>query len=102
MNKNIRTDDPAYQYRSHMMAACPAPGEPYKFMTVTLEPGANIKPHKHKHHAVLYYPELAEPVIITPQPGTMLYLPPGTVHHVPRVQRRRVSIAMLFSPRESE
>ena len=102
MNKNIKPGDPEQVYRSRMMAACPVQGEPYKFMIVNLDPGGVIKAHKHKHHAVLYYPEVAEPVIITPQPGTMLYLPPGTIHQVPRVSRQRISIAMLFSPRSSE
>ena len=97
-NHNIRKDEPEFQYAGMMRAACPLDGiDWYKFMTVRMLAGANIKAHKHQHHAVLYYPELAEPVIITPQPGTMLYLPPGTVHEVPPVKRERVSIAMLMA-----
>ncbi len=65
-------------------------------MTVRLQPGERIGPHKHVYHTMLYYPEPAEPVVITPQPGTLLYLPPGTQHEVPAVKRERVSIAMLI------
>jgi len=97
LNRNIRKDDPEQIYRTRMMAACPSQGEVFKFMTVRLLAGENIKSHKHAHHLVMYYPELAEPILITPQPGTMLYLPPGTLHEVPPVKRERVSIAMLFN-----
>ena len=80
-----------------MMAACPAQGEPVKFMTVKLEPGERIDAHQHKRHAVLFYPESTNAhIIIKPKAGTMLYLPPGTVHTVPRVERHRLSIAMLI------
>ena len=102
MNRNIKPGDPEEQYRPRMMAACPSQGEIHKFMIVELAPGGVIKPHKHAHHLVMYYPEEAEPIHITPQPGTMLYLPPGTIHQVPRVQKRRISIAMLFDKERSE
>jgi len=98
LNRNITLfDDPLYQHWERMRAACPVHGEGwYKFMEVTLKAGENIKAHKHKHHLVMYYPEEAEPIIITPEPGTMLYLPPGTLHEVRPTQRPRLSIAMLI------
>lgn len=97
MNRNIRYGDPGFRYAGMMRAACPTSGiDWYKFMAVTLKPGENIKSHKHKHHLVMYYPEQAEQIIVTPQPGTMLYLPPGTLHEVPPVKRERLSIAMLM------
>jgi len=97
MTKNtiIRDTDPEWFYRDHMRAACAGSGEIYKFMTVRMQPTNRISAHKHVYHTVLYYPELAEPVMVTPQPGTMLYLPPGTTHEVPPVKRERISIAML-------
>jgi len=97
LNRNIRPEDPEYQYANMMRRACPLPGvDLYKFMVVRLKPGEPIKSHKHQHHLVMYYPEPAEPIIVTPQPGTVLYLPPGTLHEVPPVKRERVSIAMLI------
>lgn len=97
MNRNIRKDDPEFRYAGMMRAACPLDGiDWFKFMTVRLLAGEIIKAHKHNHHLVLYYPEPAEPLLITPQPGTMLYLPPGTTHEVPPIQRERLSIAMLI------
>ncbi len=97
MNKNILDHEPEMRYSTMMRDACPVPGEDwYKFMTVRLLPKARIGPHAHVYHTVLYYPEIAEPVYITPQPGTMLYLPPGTIHQVPAVQRERLSVAMLI------
>ena len=102
MNRNIKPDDPEFVFAYIMRSACPTTGTDWhKFMAVELEPGGVIKPHKHAHHTVLYYPEEAEPVIVTPQPGTLLYLPPGTLHQVPRVQRRRVSYAMLMDKEKS-
>lgn len=97
MNRNIRKDDPEFYYSGLMRAACPLDGSGwYKFMTVRLQPGARISSHKHAYHTVLYYPEKAEPVTVTPQPGTILYLPPDTLHEVPVVKRERLSIAMLI------
>ncbi len=96
MNRIIREGEPEYEYRSRMMAACPSQGEIVKFMTVRLEKGARISKHAHVYHTVLYYPELAEPVTVTPQPGTMLYLPPGTQHEVPIIKKPRLSIALLI------
>ena len=96
LNKNIRKEDPEYQYFERMLSAAWPYAEVFKFMSVRMKPGENIKAHKHAHPAVLFYPEIAEPVIITPQPGTMLFLPIGTVHEVPPVKRHRKSIAMLM------
>lgn len=80
-----------------MMAACPAQGEVVKFMTVKLEPGERIDSHQHKRHTVLFYPESTNAhIIIKPKAGTMIYLPPGTGHAVPQVERHRLSIAMLI------
>ncbi len=97
MNRNIRPGDPEFVFAERMRAACPTSGQDwYKFMVVNLEPGKNIKQHKHKHHLVMYYPKPADPIIIHPMAGTMLYLPPGTLHEVPPVSRGRISIAMLM------
>ena len=95
-NKIIKPDDPEYEYYDQMLAAGWPYGEVYKFMTVRLKKGERISAHKHAYPAVLYYPEPAEPIIVTPQPGTMLFMPIGTVHEVPVVKRERLSIAMLL------
>ena len=79
--------------------AFPFPGSDYdKFMTVTLEPGECVPIHHHQRHTILYYPGYAEPVIITPRMGTIIYLPPLTDHEVPAVTQQRHSVAMLVSP----
>lgn len=96
INRIIRADESEYQYYDQMLAAGWPYSEVYKFMTVRMKPGDNIKAHKHAYPAVLYYPELADPIIVTPQPGTMLFMPIGTVHEVPVVKRERLSIAMLL------
>ena len=97
MNRNLRPGDEYYSFRYMLRRACPLEGSDwYKFMSVSLEPGARISQHKHAYATVLYYPELAEPVTVTPQPGTMLYLPKDTLHEVPVVKRKRLSIAMLI------
>lgn len=96
VNKLIKPDDPEYEYYDQILDAGWRYSEVYKFMTVRMKPGDNIKAHKHAYPAVLFYPELADPVIITPQPGTMLFMPIGTVHEVPVVKRERLSIAMLL------
>lgn len=99
VNKNL---DPA-EYRpvvGWMLDALPHGHTPdiYKFMEVSMKRGDNIKAHKHAHHAVLYYPDESDCIIITPQPGTMIYMPPGTLHEVPVVKKARRSIALLVSP----
>ena len=96
MNKLIRPNDPENEYYERMLSAGWPYEKVYKFMTVNLKPGERISKHKHAYPAVLFYPELAEPVTITPQPGTMLFLPIGTMHEVPVVKRERLSIAMLL------
>ncbi len=98
MNKNIKPDDIVMGAVGEMMRDhCYVPGRDwYKFMEVTLKKGERIGPHKHVYHTVLYYPEAACPVIVTPEPGTILYLPPGTQHEVPAVKKPRISIAMLI------
>lgn len=86
-----------------MRSACPVDGRIWdKFMTVLVKPGAEIAEHKHKRHAILFYPEACEPVIIGedtvwPTHGTIIYIPPNTDHTVPRVLRQRLSVAMLVS-----
>ena len=86
-----------------MRRACPVPGEEWdKLLTVWLNPGEEVKEHAHKRHAVLYYPEDCDPIyidaeLVKPTAGTVLYLPPGTLHTVPPVTRRRLSVAMLVS-----
>ena len=93
MNKNLTPD----AYSAKMRAACPVPGDDwFKYMLVVLEPGANIKQHKHRQHLVMYYDKPADPIIIHPQAGTMLYLPIGTLHEVPPVTSQRFSRAMLI------
>lgn len=98
LNKNILATDPEWGYVEHVRDACPLEGHNhYKFMTVRMLAGDRISKHKHAYHTVLYYPEHAGPVIVTPTPGTLLYLPPGTLHEVPVTKRERLSIAMLIS-----
>jgi hypothetical protein len=92
-NKNLPPDE----IGRLMRAACPVPGDAWwKYMSVEVDPGGYIKSHKHRQHLVMYYPDEAEPIIVTPQPGTMLYLPVGTYHEVPPVKRLRFSRAMLI------
>ena len=76
--------------------ACPKLGGDWSsYLAVMLPPGQNIKAHKHIQHTVLYYPSAAAPISITPEPGTILYLPPGTVHSVDPSDLPRLSVAML-------
>lgn len=69
-----------------MYKACPVAGEVTKFLSVLLRPGQEIKPHSHKRHAMIWYPD-----------GRIKYIAPGTVHDVPRVTVERLSVAMLVS-----
>lgn len=79
-----------------MRAGVPKNGDDWdKFIAVLLQPGENVKPHKHVYHTVLYYPESCDPVVFTPTSGAMVYLPPGTEHEVPPVENARISVAML-------
>ena len=96
MNRNIKPGDPENEYAEAMLNACPVGEHWFQFMAVEMQPGENIKAHAHRQHLVLYYPEAAGPVIVTPEPGTMLYLPIGTRHEVPPVKSARLSIAMLI------
>ena len=97
MNKLIKPDGYGWALRDEIRAACPMPGNDWsKFMSVEMKRGEIIESHKHAEHLVLYYPEEAGAVIVVPQPGTTLYLPPGTLHSVPEVPRKRMSIAMLI------
>ncbi len=74
----------------------PIPGDEWdKYIAVLLSPGEKITTHAHKRHTMLYYPEDCDPVLITPKAGTMVYLPCDTFHEVPKVQRARLSMAML-------
>lgn len=74
----------------------PFPGTDFdKLLEVNMEAGDKIPEHAHKRHAVLYYPERAEAVIIKPEAGTLLYLAPGTLHEVPTTRNARRSIAMI-------
>jgi uncharacterized RmlC-like cupin family protein len=97
VNKLIKPGDPEDHFRERMIAACPVGAEVYKFMTVAMNAGDCIKAHRHAHHLVMYYPVDAGPIIVTPTAGTMLYLPPGTLHEVPVVKKDRLSVAMLFN-----
>jgi hypothetical protein len=86
-----------------MRCACPVLGCDWdKFMTVLLQPGESISSHQHKRHTILYYPEDCEPVVVNgeviePKAGQIMYMEPGVVHHVPKVTRTRLSVAMQVS-----
>lgn len=67
-----------------------------KYIEVTMKPGENIKRHKHRYHAVLYYPDDAEAVVVEPKKGTIIYMPPETYHEVPPVKAARRSLAMII------
>lgn len=98
MNRLIKPGELYDSYRETMRAACPVPPEGIiaKFMMVNIAAGEGVAVHAHKRHAVLFYPEAAEKMVITPEPGTMIYLPPGTSHYVPKVKAARFSLAMLI------
>lgn len=97
MNRLINPSDLYYSYAAQMRDACPLDGIAFdKMMMVNLDSGEAVGVHAHKRHAVLFYPEAAEKVCITPEPGTMIYLPPGTSHYVPKVKAPRFSLAMLI------
>ena len=72
-----------------------------KYLTVFLKPGQHIAAHSHKRHAVLWYPEATEILVkgieLSVLAGEMIYLPPHTLHEVPRVTVERLSVAMLVS-----
>ncbi len=79
-----------------MRSVVPVPGDDYqKLLLVQLEPGQRIGEHAHKEHTVLYYPEDAAALRVTSVAGMVIYLPPGTPHSVPTVERARRSVAML-------
>jgi hypothetical protein len=86
-----------------MRCACPVLGCGWdKFMTVLLQPGEGVPSHQHKRHAILFYPEDCDPVVVNgeviePKAGQIMYMKPGVVHHVPPVTRTRLSVAMLVS-----
>lgn len=79
-----------------MRGVVPCPGgNCKKMLLVQLGPGERIGRHRHKEHTVLYYPSDAAEIVIKPAAGMMIYLPPGTVHQVPKVDKDRLSVAML-------
>ena len=81
-----------------MRAFCPLPTDDYiKYMTVKVLPGKEVAEHKHGEHTVIFYPATCDPLIVTPQAGMMLYLPPDTPHKVPIVTHERLSVAMLVT-----
>ena len=93
VNKVVH-DDP--ELSALMRHACPVKGDSWdKFIRVELDPGDHIAPHEHREHTVLYYPMSADPIIVTPGAGSLVYLSPGTTHEVPDVSRPRVSFALL-------
>lgn len=92
-NKTVH-DDP--ELAALMRNACPITGDSWsKFMRVELKAGDTIPAHEHRRHTVLYYPQAADPIIVTPGAGSLVYLSPGTTHAVPNVDRQRISFAML-------
>jgi hypothetical protein len=73
-----------------------------KLLTVLLEPAGrrqHIAAHFHKRHLMMWYPQAASIWIDKDErkceAGEMLYVPPGTLHSVPRVTIERLSVAML-------
>ena len=97
MTNKVVHDDP--DLAAMMRHACPIKGDSWaKFIRVELGPGDTIPAHAHKRHLVMYYPQQADPIIITPSAGSLLYLSPGTLHAVPVVDRDRLSYAMLVEP----
>ena len=98
MNRKIKPDDIFLgAIAEYMRDACPVEGRAWmKYIEVTLKPGENIKRHKHRYHAVLYYPIDASAVVVEPKKGTIIYMPPGTYHEVPRVVESRRSLAMII------
>jgi len=74
----------------------PIEGDDYKkLIVVNLKRGDSVAEHQHEGHAVLYYPEGGDAVMVKPVAGMMIYLPPGTRHAVPTVSGDRVSVAMI-------
>ena len=55
-----------------------------KLMIVTMNKGDSIDNHQHAEHTVLFFPENADPVVVTPTAGMMIWLPPGTLHEYPK------------------
>ena len=86
-----------------MRSACPVPGKEFdKLVTVVFPVGGHLPPHKHKRQAVLYYPEVCDPIIIDgeviyTEKGQIIHLMPGTEHEVPATKSERVSCAMLVT-----
>ena len=79
-----------------MRGVVPVVGNEYrKLMIVDLKAGEEIRPHKHKGHAVLYYPMDSSPITFEPQAGTVIYIPPGCRHWVNPVPVERMSFAMI-------
>ena len=83
-----------------MRGAIPVDGRDFvRMLKVHLEPGQGVSDHNHAEHIALYYPAAAEPIVVTPLAGMIIYLPPGTPHTVPKVKGERVSVAMLVDDR---
>lgn len=86
-----------------MRRACPVPGDTWdKFMTVLLEPGESVAPHKHTRHAILWYPDDCESIVVNGEivpikANQVIHMEPGVEHSVPCVAYRRLSVAMLVS-----
>ena len=98
MNRNIKPDEIVLGAIAEFMRDhCPVEGRDWmKYMEVTMKPGENIKRHKHRYHAVLFYPADAEAVVVEPKKGTLIYMPPETYHEVPPVKAARRSLAMII------
>ena len=91
------------ELRKQMRAMVPKPGDDYlQFLEVIFMPGEGIDWHDHVQHVVLYYHDPAGIPIIDkdgehlPEPGDMIYIPPGEFHEVPvnSSGRPRVSVAL--------
>ena len=95
VNKKIHNDpELAHLMRHH----CPVKGDSWvKFLRVEMQAGDHIAAHEHRRHTVLYYPQAADPIIVTPGAGCIVYLSPGTTHEVLTVDRPRISYAMLVN-----
>ena len=91
-----------YRIAKAMRRHFPFSGQDWdKYLTVYLTPGQDIPAHSHKRHAVLWYPEPTSVLVDAKEremlAGEMIYLPPQTLHSVPRVTVERLSVAMLVS-----
>ena len=103
MNHKLRCTPDDCQVAAAMRGFCPVPDRIFKkFILVELESGDTVAEHQHPEHTVLFYPKDSSPVMIQPTAGTMIYLPPGTLHSVPPPGKNRLSLAMIIDTVERQ